>query len=191
LSFLQRTPEHEEEVKKVRRASYLVKQRDRFKKDEKKEWPQHLHSVKYYGGWIMSGGIAESTNGMLWVVGDDPDLFDYFLPERWRKTPSTTLSPKNDIYYTKTKDDINIVWKISRLGEKPEVVSDERGEQIIHHGYNSPFEKFRLAVELGKKGISTVYPRAIYMTGNSSGMEEGLVDESRFISHRHILSPKR
>jgi len=188
FELLQRTPEHEEEVKKVRRANYLVKQRDRFKKDQKKEWPKHLHSVNIMGVDYV-WGIAESTNGMLWVVGDDPDLFDYFLPERWRKTPNTTLSPKNDIYYTKTKDDINVVWKISRIGEKPEVISDERGENIIRHGYNSPFEKFSLAVELSKKGISTVYPRAIYMTGNSSGMEEGIVDESRFISHRQILAP--
>ena len=188
FELLQRTPEHEEEVKKVRRTSYLVKQRDRFIKDEKKKWPHHLHAVNIIGvNYVW--GIAESTNGMLWVVGDDPDLFDYFLPERWRKTPRTTLSPKNDIYYTKTKDNINIVWKISRVGEKPDVVQDERGKMIINHGYNSPFEKFSLAVKLSKSGISTVYPRAIYMTGNSTDLPENIVDESRFISHNKILAP--
>lgn len=187
FELLQRTPQYEKQVKKVRRSSYLVKQRDRFIKDAKKPWPSHLHSVNIMGVDYV-WGIAESTNGMLWVVGDDPDLFDYFLPERWRKTPRTTLSPKNDVYYTKTKDDINVVWKISRVGEMPEVDPDERGKKMIRHGYNSPFEKFRLAVELSKLGISTVYPRAIYMTGSSRGAEE-IIDNSRFVSHQDILTP--
>lgn len=189
FELLQRTPAYEKQVKKVRRSSYLVKQRDRFIKDTQKPWPGHLHSVNIMGVDYV-WGIAESTNGMLWVVGDDPDLFDYFLPERWRKTPRTTLSPKNDVYYTKTKDDINVVWKISRIGETPDADADERGKKIIQHGYNSPFEKFHLAVELSKLGISTVYPRAIYRTGSSRGAEE-ITDISRFISHKDILTPDR
>ena len=184
FELLQRTPEHEEEVKKARRTRYLVKQRDRFNKDKKKNWPQHLHATNIMGVDYV-WGVAESTNGMLWVVGDDPGLFDYFLPERWRKTPRTQLSHYSFIYYTKTKDDINIVWKVSRVGTRPHIGSKEQRKKIVEHGYNSPFEKFSLAIELASKGISTVYPRAIYMTGQSSDIAE-ISDESRFESHLHI-----
>jgi len=188
FELLERTPEHEGEVKALRREKYLIKQRDRFKDYVNKKWPQHLQPVNIMGVDYVFGQ-AESTSGMLWVVGHDPDLFDYFQPERYRKTPRTRLSPTNAIYYTKSKDDINIVWKVSRVGERPDVASDDHGEKIVTHGYNSPFEEFALAFELSGKGVSTVYPRAIYMTGHASEPADYIADDSRYASHSSILMP--
>ena len=49
--------------------------------------PAHLKAINLLGvDYIV--GHAESTGGLLWVVGRDPDLFNYFLPERWRRTPN-------------------------------------------------------------------------------------------------------
>jgi hypothetical protein len=68
-------------------------------------------------------------------------VFDYFLPERWRKTHSWRLSENNEVYYTVTKDNIHIVWKISRVGDRPEVdPADPVAARIEEYGYNSPFE---------------------------------------------------
>jgi len=188
FELLERTPEHDKEVKAIRRSAYLKKQRDRFVKDSSKKWPQHLHSMTIMGVDYVCGP-TESTSGILWVVGDDPDLFDYFQPERWRKTPRTRLSPTNDIYYTKTKDDINIVWKISRVGERPDVPPDDQGKRITDYGYNSPFEEFSMALQLGGLGLATTYPRAIYMTGHRLDVTDNIADESRFFRHAHILLP--
>ena len=187
FELLERTPEHEQEVKAERRGSYLIKQRDRFKDSPGKKWPVHLRPVSIMGVDYVCG-LTESTSGTLWVVGNDPDLFDYFQPERWRKTPRTKLSLTDDIYYTKTKDNINIVWKISKVGERPDAGTDEQGKRILEYGYNSPFEEFALAFELTRRGMASTYPRAIYMTGLTSDVE-CIVDESRFASHSALLTP--
>lgn len=187
FELLERTPEHEREVQTSRRVSYLVKQRDRFKENATIAWPQHLKPVNIMGVDYV-WGLTESTSGSLWVVGHDPDLFDYFQPERWRKTPRTKLSLTDDTYYTKTKDNINIVWKISKVGELPDDPSEEHARKVITYGYNSPFEEFALAFEMSRRGIPTVYPRAIYMTGLTSS-EECPADMRRFESHRAILTP--
>ena len=114
-------------------------------------------------------GHAESTQGRLWVVGYDPELFDYFLPERWRHTPGKKLSATSETHYTLTKDNIHLVWKLSSVGEKPEVnPSNEIGAAILAHGFNSPFEEFSIALDLARHGIPTIYPRAIYMSGLES-----------------------
>ncbi|MEF9438335.1 MAG: hypothetical protein L0922_06215, partial [Candidatus Mariimomonas ferrooxydans] len=80
--LLLRTPEYEEEVKYSRRHSYLDNQRDRFIPTP---LPSHLSYIEVFGVPYMYGH-AESTGGHLWVVGKNARLFDYFLPERWRKT---------------------------------------------------------------------------------------------------------
>ncbi len=188
FELLERTREHEREVKTLRRKKYLSKQRDRFQEHNMETWPKHLLPMNIMGVDYV-WGLTESTSGMLWVVGKDPDLFDYFQPERWRKTPRKKISRTDDRYYTKTKDAINIVWKISRVGEKPEPSAGEQGEEIINYGYNSPFEEFALALELSRKGIPTVYPRAIYMTGLTTDTTSYIADDSRFQSHRSILTP--
>ena len=113
--LLSRTPEHEEEVKSTRRHSYLDDQKNRFVPTP---LPAHLSYQEIFGVPYIFGH-AESTGGSLWVVGKNAHLFDYFLPERWRKTPSIKLSYTNEVFYTITKDNIHLVWKTSRVGEMP------------------------------------------------------------------------
>ncbi len=185
FELLERTPEHEEQVKASRRAGYLVKQRDRFRDDVPKVWPGHLRPVNILGVDYVSG-LTESTSGHLWVVGRDPDLFDYFQPERWRKTARTRLSPVDDVFFTKTKDNINIVWKVSKVGDLPDG-SDESFSSVQQCGYNSPYEEFSIAVELTRRGIPTVYPRAIYKTGLTA--PGCIADTRRYETHAHLLAP--
>jgi hypothetical protein len=41
---------------------------------------------------------------MLWVVGKDPDLYEYFLPEKWERTQRDRLSAYSEVFHTITKD---------------------------------------------------------------------------------------
>ncbi|MCY3020985.1 MAG: hypothetical protein NTW87_18365, partial [Planctomycetota bacterium] len=84
FELLQRTQDYDERVKAERRSEYLIRQRDRFT-PKQATFPKHLQRVTIFGHDYVYGH-AESTGGGLWVVGKDPGLFDYFLPERWRKT---------------------------------------------------------------------------------------------------------
>ncbi len=73
------------------------------------------------------------------------------------------------IYETVTKDNVHLVWRVSRVGQIPDADPFVRREKrILDYGYNSPFEEFSIAMELSRKGIETTYPRAIYMTGHRS-----------------------
>jgi len=150
--------------------------------------PAHLQATNILGvDYIF--GRAESTGGLLWVVGKDPDLFNYFLPERWRRTPKKKLSSHNQVFRTSTKDNINLVWRVSRMGEPPWLTHPEMNQRAVHeHGFNSPFEEFAFALGLSRRGIKTIYPRAIYMTG--SNRESGqAADERRFMALAHLLTP--
>lgn len=190
FELLDRTPEHEEEVVRARRSSYLRKQRDRFHPERPDAFPPHLQATTIFGvDYVV--GHTESTQGMLWVAGKDPGLFDYFLPERWRRTKRRKLSQANDVYFTRTKDNINIVWKVSRVGERPDGDSaDPVMRRRMEYGFNSPFEEFALALELAREGVNTVYPRAIYMTGLESETAEYIEDSSRFDSHAEWQTPE-
>ncbi len=189
FEMLRRTPEREKWVKESKRAEYLLRQRDRFKVQKSKELPSHLDLVNILGVDYIFGHV-ESTEGMLWVVGRDPFLFDYFLPERWIRTPRTKISHSSEIYHTTTKDDIHIVWKVSRVGEKPVFFEqDEKRSKILHHGYNSPFEEISLALELSKQGLPTIYPRAIYRSGNKVTPSEYISDDRRYDTHKDIIMP--
>lgn len=183
--LLLRTPEHEEAVKNSRRYSYLDDQRHRF---EPASLPAHLSSAEILGVPYLYGH-AESTGGRLWVVGRNPHLFDYFLPERWRKTPSIKLSETKEVFYTITKDNIHFVWETSRVGEMP--IGDEEGSldpKVRQYGINSPFEEFAIARTLKQLGIPTVYVRAIYMTGSKK--IEASTDVRKYESHKGILDPE-
>ncbi|MBN1443008.1 MAG: hypothetical protein JXA90_09870 [Planctomycetes bacterium] len=182
--LLIRTPEHEDEVSHTRRYSYLEEQADRFRA---KQIPAHLRAVEIFGiPYIF--GHAESTGGKLWVVGRNAHLFDYFLPERWRKTHSWRLSKNNEVFYTFTKDYVHIVWKTSRVGElPPEIPRGQGARSIPEKGFNSPFEEFAIAGFLSQNGVPTVYARAIYMTGSEK--IEVSQDLSRFESHRDLRDP--
>ncbi len=182
--LLLRTSEHEEEVKRSRRHSYLDDQRDRFTPTP---LPPHLSGMEVLGVPYIYGH-AESTRGHLWVVGNNARLFDYFLPERWRKTPSIRLSDAKEIFYTITKDNIHLVWETSRVGEMLSESEEDYHSRIREFGINSPFEEFAIAHTLNRSGIPCVYVRAIYMTG--SDKVEASADLRRYESHKHILDPE-
>jgi hypothetical protein len=184
--LLLRTPEHEEEVKYSRRHSYLDDQRNRFIPTP---LPAHLSHMEIFGVPYIYGH-AESTGGHLWVVGRNPRLFDYFLPERWRKTPSIRLSDTKEVFYTITKDNIRLVWKTSRVGEMPggEDNGGRCDSKINEFGINSPFEEFAIAHKLNRLGIPTVYVRAIYMTG--SVKIEASHDFRKYKKHQDIVDPQ-
>lgn len=182
--LLIRTQAHEEEVFLRRRHSYLDAQRDRLIATEV---PSYLSPLSVLGVPYICGHV-ESTGGQLWVVGRNARLFDYFLPERWRKTHAWRLSENNEVYYTVTKDHIHLVWKTSRVGEyPPEDSSDPCSAEIREFGFNSPFEECAIAKALGAGGVGAVYMRAIYMTG--SGKVEQSTDPRRYESHRILRGP--
>ncbi len=190
FELLNRTPEHQQKVQAARRAGYLKSQRDRFTQPPGAAFPPHLQPVEVMGVKYVCGP-ADSTHGMLWVVGQQPDLFDFFLPERWRRTSKRLLSDTNETFHTKTKDNINLVWKVSRVGEQPDVDPlTEDGARLIEYGYNSPFEEFTMALDLTAQGVPTTYPRAIYMCGIESDRPADYTpDLRRYESHRELRTP--
>lgn len=189
FELLERTPEHEREVTASRRATYLKHQKDRFVPPPGVTFPENLKPTTLLGVDYVYGH-SESTQGELWVVGLDPELFDYFLPERWRRTRKNKLSQTNETYYTKTKDNINLVWKVSRCGERPDADPETKsGLHILEHGYNSPFEEFAIALELNRRGFPATYPRAIYMTGQETELADYHVDVRRYNTHQNLKTP--
>ena len=187
--LLERTPEHEQAVRSVNRQLYLKHMARRFDTNTANPMPAHLRATNVLGvDYIF--GRAESTGGLLWVVGKDPDLFNYFLPERWRRTPKKKLSARNQIFHTRTKDNINLVWKVSRMGDSPWLKNpDAHKEAARAYGFNSPFEEFAFAFEMSRHGVRTVYPRAIYMTGRPRGAARPVSDERRFAALADFLTP--
>jgi len=191
FELLKRSPKYEEEVKAAKRKAYLVKQAHRFEDRASASFPPNLTPVRIMGVDYVFGHV-EATGGALWVVGKDPTLFDYFLPEKWRDTPRIKQSVFDQVYRTTTKDNIHLVWKISRVGELPDMDPLKNEEnKILQHGYNSPFEEVAFALELGNKGIPTTYPRAIYMATSRSNMDEYLCDDRRYSTHKKFRTPDR
>lgn len=189
FELLERTPEREAIIKKDKRLEYLKRQRDRFNIETPEIFHPHLRHVNIFGVDYIYGHV-ESTQGRLWVVGKDPYLFDYFLPERWEQTPKTKISMSSELYYTVTKDKIHLVWEVSKVGLQPDMDPFKEDEKkISDYGHNSPFEEVSLAIELSNKDLATIYPRAIYMTGNKTEISENLFDNSRYESHKNIVTP--
>lgn len=188
FELLRRTPEREAFVRARNRRDYLQRQARRFAVDRPP--PPHLHRVKLLDLDYIYRPI-QSTGGALWVVGRDPDLFEYFLPEKWRRTPRTKLSNRGQTYHTCTKDNVHLVWRVSRVGEQPDMDPFRPGEQrILAAGYNSPFEEFALSHYLADRGVATTYPRAIYMTGSESQIHPELLDDRRYRSHAALRTPE-
>jgi hypothetical protein len=190
FELLQRTPEHESRVAAMRRAIYLQHQKGRFDAPVSAPLPPHLkHSRVFDIDYIC--GHTESTGGELWVVGRDPALFDYFLPERWRRTSRSRLSEASEVWQTRTKDQINLVWKVSRVGEVPDPdPADPRAARIRDHGFNSPFEEFEIAIHLARADVPVIYPRAIYMTGQeAAGASAYAADTRRYDRDAGIEGP--
>lgn len=187
FELLRRTPAREQRLRSRKRQDYLVRQARRF--EPREQFPAGLTPVTIMGVDYVFG-LVESTGGALWVVGRDPVLFEYFLPEKWRRTPRTRLSATYEIYDTVTKDNVRLVWRVSRVGQIPDADPFVPHEsRILAHGYNSPFEEFSLALELSRQGIETTYPRAIYMTGQRTRVSSSLADESRYESHDGLRTP--
>ncbi|NOZ21460.1 MAG: hypothetical protein GXP25_10275 [Planctomycetes bacterium] len=188
FELLERTPQYEQAVRASKRQRYLVRQAHRF--EAKEQFPAGLISVQVMGVDYVYGQV-ESTAGALWVVGKDPVLFEYFLPEKWRKTPRNRLPGAHKTYHTVTKDNIHLVWQVSRVGERPEVnPSHPQARAILDHGYNSPFEEISLSMALAEKGIETTYPRAIYMTGHKVIASKAPTDDSRYETHGAWTTPE-
>jgi hypothetical protein len=187
--LLERTPEHEQAVLRSNRQLYLQHMARRFELASGKSLPANLKAINLLGvDYIF--GHAESTGGLLWVVGKDPDLFNYFVPERWRRTQKKRLSAENQVFYTRTKDNINLVWRVSRIGEMPSAAAfGQRTPAIQRYGFNSPFEEFAYALELSQTKVNTVYPRAIYMTGHKRDVAGEITDHRRYALLAHLLTP--
>jgi len=151
--------------------------------------PEHLRAMNLLGVDYVTGR-AESTGGLLWVVGRDPDLFNYFLPERWRRTPKKALSSCNRVFHTFTKDSVHLVWRVSRMGDPVRLKNTAINPRAAAGlGFNSPFEEFSLAMKLSRNGVKTIYPRAIYMTGSQRLSAAAPVDERRYTALAHLLTP--
>jgi len=180
--LLFRTPEHDDRVKASRRHSYLDDMKDRF---EPAPLPSHLLRTEIFDVPYVFGH-AESTGGRMWVVGRNGRLFDYFLPERWRRTPSLSLSDANEVFYTVTKDNIHLVWKTSRVGEIPHDSKFTHADigMIKRRGINSPFEEAALSQALNELGIHATHIRAIYMTGSLKVELSG--DSRKYQTHREV-----
>lgn len=187
FELLERTREHEVYHQHQRRAEYFRHLINRFTPPPQTRYPQNLRPHNVLGVDYV-WGPTESTGGELFVVGRDPDLFDYFRPERWYWASKTKLSPTHEIYHTKTRDDVHLVWQMSRVGLDPAAEYGESAGEAAGHGFNSPFEEARIAEELRKRGIRTTYPRAIYMCGNEM-LPSQPSDQSRFMAPDAILNP--
>ena len=188
--LLQRTSRHEAEVRREMRKYYFTHMAHRFDEEYETPVPDHLHREEILGVPYV-GGRTESTGGYLWVVGKDPGLFPYFLPERWRRTPRRKLAGEHRVYYTCTKDDINLVWRESRVGDPAlKGDSDQRRQAVTEFGYNGPFESVALTLELAEAGIKCIQPRAVYMTGSDRPRATAAQDQRRHEALSHIRTPE-
>ncbi len=188
FELLQRSATGKSRTRRLRRSSYLRRQLDRFIPRDPSRMPSHLELVRVLDVPYIHGSVP-STGGLLWVVGNDPDLFDYFLPERWENTARTKLSMVHEIYHTLTKDNINLVWQVSRMGRVCEADPWlENEERMLNFGYNSPFEEVKIALHLDRHGVETTYPRAIYASAKINDRPPP-EDRSRYFSHASIKLP--
>lgn len=189
FELLERTLSSEERIRQEKRLDYLKRQRDRFKEVVADSAYPHLHLVNFLGVDYVYGRV-ESVRGRLWVVGKDPVLYDYFLPERWRHFPKTQISVYSEMYHTVTKDGIQLVLQVSRVGQQPDMDPFREDEQkILAHGYNSPFEEVSLAVDLAKRGVACIYPRAVFMSDSATDLSRSVFDGSRYSSHEALATP--
>jgi hypothetical protein len=187
FELLQRTVEYQHQFKYAQRVRYwqLV---NPLPGAAPAELPPHLSRMTVFGVHYIFGHTP--NGGMLWTVGDDPNLFDYFLPDRWRRTPRVKLALSNEVYRTRTRDNIHVIYRRSRVGERPGVDPFyEQGKRIRDHGYNSPFEDIAIAEKLRRAGIPCVHVRAIYRTGHRSTRAAHLRDERRYATHADLWTP--
>jgi hypothetical protein len=176
--LLVRSPEHEALVRANRRSSYLD---ELTHCQETIELPPHLALSSILDVTYVQGTV-QSTGGLLWVVGKNPRLFDFFLPERWRKTALWRLATDTELSYTITKDGLHLLWAPSRVGEAvPQPHADATRR------YLNPFELFSIMHELADRKVPVIAPRAIYRTGTAKS--EPSEDFSAYESLSNVLLP--
>ncbi len=85
------------------------------------------------------------------------------------------------MYRTRTRDDLHVVYRRSRVGSQPRVdpLSPE-GRNVRAFGYNSPFEEVVISERLRQMGVPTTIARAVYRTGHTSTSAVLTPDLSRF-----------
>jgi hypothetical protein len=77
------------------------------------------------------------------------------------------------------------------MGEPPWLANSESNQDAVRkHGFNSPFEEFAYALELSRRGVKTIYPRAIYMTGRRRGQNRKAADDRRYAALAHLRTPE-
>ena len=181
FEFLQRTPEHQKQFKAWRRRTYW-NMLSRGSRIPAAEFPTDLEPVEVFGVPYVYGSSPDG--GKVWVVGGDPGLFDFFLPDRWRRTPRIKLSLGNEVYKTRTRDSLYVTYRRSRVGIRPRIDPlVERDKRVREHGFNSPFEEVAISERLRQMGIRTTHPRAICRTGHLSAKASFMRDRRRFEDH--------
>ena len=188
FELLQRTEEHHKRFKATQSERYSSLQLPRGESATASP-PSRLRLVTVFGINYVFGTAPDG--GRLWVVGRNPALFDYFVPDRWRRTTRAKLSSHKEVYRTRTRDNVLLVYRRSRVGTRPRVDPLlESGQRIREHGINSPFEECAIAERLRQMGIPTTFPRAIHRTGHHSTRSVFLRDDRRFHDHAGILTPE-
>lgn len=188
FELLQRTRQHQSRFNAAKSERYSSLQLGSHEPAEASP-PSRHKLVTVFGITYVFGTVPDG--GRLWVVGRNPALFDYFLPDRWRRTPRAMLSSHEEVYRTRTRDDVMVVYRRSRVGTRPRMDPLlEQGQRIREHGINSPFEEVAIAERLRQTGIPTTVPRAIYRTGHRSTRRVHLRDDRRFRDHAGTLTPE-
>uniref|UniRef100_A0A832HZS4 Uncharacterized protein n=1 Tax=Eiseniibacteriota bacterium TaxID=2212470 RepID=A0A832HZS4_UNCEI len=188
FEFLQRTREHQRRFEAAQRERYW-RLHAAPPAPASAARPAGPPTVRVLGETYLF--TTTPDGGQLFVHGRDPALADYFLPDRWRRTPRTRLSEASQVYRTRTRDHIHVVYRLSRVGVRPLVDPlSSRAARIREHGYNSPFEEVAIAERLREMGIGTTVPRAIYRTGHETVHAPHLRDPRRFEDHAALVTPE-
>jgi hypothetical protein len=187
FEFLQRTPEHQERFKMMQEERYH-RLGARQGASASRTGPVHLRPCRIFGVDYLYGSTQDG--GRLWVVGSNEELFDYFIPDRWRRTPRVKLSPLSEVYRTRSRDHVHFVYRRSRVGSQPRIDPLlDSGRRMRAHGYNSPFEEIVIAERLRQMGVRTSIPRAVYRTAHQSTTAAFLRDNRRFVDHAGLFTP--
>ena len=151
FELLKRTPEREERMRAEKRHDYLVRQAHRFEPHE--QFPAGAHAGDDHGRRLRLRPGGEHRRG---AVGGRP------RPDAVRLLPAREMAAhaahaaqhaQYEIYETVTKDNVHLVWRVSRVGQIPDADPFVRREKrILDYGYNSPFEEFSIAMELSRTG---------------------------------------
>ena len=192
--LMERTPAYEKEVREGRRQADLQRRnRVWHRKEEptagRSPLPAHLDSTRILGVDYVQGR-TESTGGVLWVVGSDPELFDLLPPGALAYHPYAPPSAvAGNLLHREQGPRPPRLEGVHRRRASRGGHSGARGFRLLAHGINSPFEEVALANWLHRQGVPTVLPLAIYRTGHHSLLPDWPYDTSRYRSHDDLRMP--